>query len=772
MKDGIKYFWIVLLMGSLIDTAAQHSLDQKLLFDREQFNLVESAEGAYRIYASDPDYFYQDEPGKPSLPCRSVKILVPAGAELLNYQFSTEKELLQRDIILDSDYPVFPVSVPLNINRDLPSDSNNAEQVPGKAVEFHSSQTMRGYTYFCFTVSPFIYEADQNLLYLVSKLELKLEYTLDPQEPAPLRHGDDVISTLKQQVLNPEALESFYPAKSFSIQKSEIGNLDYLIVTSSELKNSFKPLVEWKFRKGLKAEIITLEEIFSDYEGPTDQLKIKRCLHDYYIKRNLKWVLLGGDHDIVPIQRCYGVVNEDIDDNTIPTDHFYACFDKNFDWNATVDERIGEPHIDYVDVLPEIYISRIPVRNPDHVQTFVRKTLEYEQDPPRKNFAEKMLLSGVKSWNIWENKSDNHHRTEYMYRKYVHSNWYGKKYDFYDTGSSFPDGDQYDVSAQNLTQQLNEGYGIFHFAGHGNRTSLLMETGAIFSTRESSELKHHGSGIMLTTTCDINAFDDPDQCLSESFLLNPDGGCTALFGSSRLGLGRPDTLANLGPSYKYNGKFLEYLFSDIFTPGSRSFGAIATAAKASFSGNGTGGYWYLQYALNAMGDPELPIYTKDPSEFDNVKIFRWGNKLRVNTGGVDNCRISLTGKNPEEGFQSVVDGVGYHTFQEVPGQFQVTITKPNYVPYRYRYGMLTGLNDEIEGNIRVYPNPAIEKLHLDLHFLQEARFMIYDLNGRMVLEGKLVYGQNQVPVNEISSGVYILQVNHESGTESLKIFIR
>ena len=176
----------------------------------------------------------------------------------------------------------------------------------------------------------------------------------------------------------------------------------------------------------------------------------------------MKWVLLGGDHDIVPIQRCYGVVNEDIDDYTIPTDLFYACFDKNFDWNATVDERIGEPYIDYVDVLPEIYISRIPVRDRVNVQTFVQKTLEYEQDPPRKNFAEKMLLSGVKSWNIWDNRSDNHHRTELMYRKYIVPNWFGKKFGFYDTGSSFPEGDQYDVSAYNLTQQLNEGYGIFH----------------------------------------------------------------------------------------------------------------------------------------------------------------------------------------------------------------------------------------------------------------------------------------------------------------------
>ena len=164
MKKGIKYLWIIMLSGSLMQAGAQHTLNQKLHFDQDQFNLIESAEGFYRIKASDQEFFYKNEPGKPSLPFRSVKILVPRGAELLNFQFSIEKKILRRDIILDYDHIVYPVSVPLNFSRNVPSDRYHGEHFPKKTVEFHSTQIMQGYTYFCFTVSPFIYEADHNLL--------------------------------------------------------------------------------------------------------------------------------------------------------------------------------------------------------------------------------------------------------------------------------------------------------------------------------------------------------------------------------------------------------------------------------------------------------------------------------------------------------------------------------------------------------------------------------------------------------------------------------
>ena len=184
--------------------------------------------------------------------------------------------------------------------------------------------------------------------------------------------------------------------------------------------------------------MVTLDEIISTYDDSTIQLKIKRCLFDHYINHNLRWVLLGGDHDIVPVQRCYTKIyygGMEYIDESVPTDLFYACFDQRFDWNSLVDSKIGEAYKDGHDVIPDIYISRIPVRNREHIRTFVRKTMAYELETPTMNFAGKMLLSGVKSWSSWDGKSDNHHRSEVMFNKNVVKDWTGIKTGFFDTGT-------------------------------------------------------------------------------------------------------------------------------------------------------------------------------------------------------------------------------------------------------------------------------------------------------------------------------------------------
>jgi hypothetical protein len=730
-----------ILLACLPRLNAQVVLEQSLSFDSDQFELIERDEGSFSIEVPGADFFFKSDPELPAIPIKALKIAVPKGAELIDFQYNFDREVLKKGVKLAANPYYWPVSLPTDLSRDDASGFIHKGNFPDKVLEYTSTQTGRDQSFFCFTISPFIYEADTKTLSLIRKVDLKLEYSLKQQHSA------------RKQATAGE-------------------KLDYLIVTTEELKDSFKPLLEWKIRKGLVAEILTLDEIYARYDEPTEQLNIKRCLSDLYESRELTWVLLGGDHDIVPVQYCYGKVNipEEVEDNEIPADLFYACFDYSFDWNGTADARIGEPHMDFVDIVPEIYISRIPVRNTSQVKTFVRKTLNYELDPPRKDFLEKMLLSGVKSWNIWDNKSDSHHRNEQMYRQYVASNWFGKRYGFYDTGGSFPEGEHYQVSASNLSQLLNENYAFFHFAGHGNRNSYLMETGTAFSIEDASELKHEGMGIMLSTTCDVNAFDSHKPCLSESFLLNPMGGCLAFFGSSSLGFGLPNTEVNLGPSFQFNARFLELLFTRVSSGESNSFASIAAEAKASLSGNytGSGAYWFLQYALNPMGDPELPIFTMNPKEFENVKIYRWANRLTVNTGGVEDCRICLSGASTEKGYLEKAAGVSFFTFSDVPENFQLTITKPNYIPYQYKNGISTAVNEDLSSAITIYPNPVSEILQVGLDF-QEGNFTLYDMNGRPVHEGRLLHGNNQISMQKHPPGTYVFEVQHASGVARFKV---
>jgi len=227
------------------------------------------------------------------------------------------------------------------------------------------------------------------------------------------------------------------------------------------------------------------------------------------------------------------------------------------------------------------------VRTLEQVRTFVRKTLSYELNPPGKDFAENLLLTGIKSWSIWDGKSDNHHRSEIMFERYIAKGWSGNKVSFFDTGTDFDGGTDYQVTASNMIHQLNKGFGIFHYAGHGNRDAFLMESGKSFNTSDALKLRNPFSGIMLSTSCDVSSFDSPESCLAESFLENPDGGAVAFFGSSRYGFGNPEPEARLGPSFQYSARFLKYLFESDSEVHGNSFASIAAMTKSDFAFNGT-----------------------------------------------------------------------------------------------------------------------------------------------------------------------------------------
>ncbi|MCP4311938.1 MAG: T9SS type A sorting domain-containing protein [Bacteroidetes bacterium] len=764
MSGPGKYIFMLVFITCILQLEAQHTQRVELSFNPDQFRIVAS-EDAFKVEADDACYYYLEDSGNPALPVRNVNILVPNGAELVDFNFSMEEEIIKEDISLARVATPVPFSL---LEQYQPAETGIFEgDFPGEVVRHSATRIQRGYTWFSFTFSPFNYDGQKRELSLVSKLILDVEYRIITEQASVVRPDKTVLHALKESMVNPQEMDHLYPAGESALLKSSEDPLDYLIITTEELKPGFEALLHWKRRKGLRAELITLQEVYSGYDGPGVQLKIKRCLHDYYTRRNLKWVLLGGDHDVVPVQGCYTKlilgVNEYVDES-VPTDLFYACFDQRFDWNSTVDEKIGQLYWDQHDLVPEISISRIPVRNMEQVRTFVRKTLSYELNPPGKDFAENMLLSGIKSWSSWAGKSDNHHRSEIMFERYIKKGWSGRKVNFFDTGTDFDGGMDYQVTASNLIDQLDKGYGIFHYAGHGNRDAILMESGKSFNSSDALKLRNPFSGIMLSTSCDVNAFDAQAPCLAESFLENPDGGAVAFFGSSRYGFGNPDQDVSLGPSFQYSARFLKHLAELGRVINGNCFASIAALTKSDFAFNGSsaGSYLFLIYALNAMGDPELPIHTRDPSSFDNVRLYSMDDALTVNTGGNSNCRICITSQDLSEGYHQVVEGVSHFTFEHIPEQFQVTITAPNYIPYQYSSASLTAMESSLSSRIRIYPNPASEFLIIDTNILQ-ATLQLFDMQGRLMMEQELEYGSGRLDLSGYPEGAYLLKVLSDEG---------
>jgi len=155
----------------------------------------------------------------------------------------------------------------------------------------------------------------------------------------------------------------------------------YLVVTDRHLQGAFMPLVQARTRGGLRAAIVTLETIENDYPGGVDLAeRIRMFLKDARANWGTQWVLLGGDASVVPVRRARLRVGG-LGDIDVATDQYYACLGGS--WNADGDglwgesPGPGEPGDD-VDMTPELFVGRAPVRTAAEAGGFVRRTLDYE----------------------------------------------------------------------------------------------------------------------------------------------------------------------------------------------------------------------------------------------------------------------------------------------------------------------------------------------------------------------------------------------------------
>lgn len=656
----------------------------RILFDLQDFS-IENTDGALSINSVKHDCFLLGDTLSPALPYMTYNILRPENGNSANFEVQVKKEKLFENVFIYSNPKEIMIGA---VNADAASESVGT--LASKSVLnpclFAGDHCLKGYSFASFNITPFVYDAVLKELSFISEMTITIrQVTANRQYNNKSRKTIDKEDILNK-VINPQDFSRFY--SNISLRTTSLSdNVEFLIVTTNDLAESFKSLIAWKIQKGIRSEIITTDDIYTSYDGNTQQLKIKNCLLDYYQNKGLKWVLLGGDDTLVPVQRCYAIVNNTTEDSRIPTDLFYACFDNAFDWDANKNSIMGEVE-DNIDLYPEIYVSRLPVRNCEDVNAFIYKLLAYERQATNIPNATTLLLAGTQLWD-WPNnplnQSDAHQKSEKMYNDYIAPYWNATKNYFYDTGTSFVGDASYDLTALNLQEQITNGYHFIHMATHGSALTWSMEQGSSFNTNNASSVQNENATIIVTMACTTNAFDDAiDPCLSEAFIRNPNSSCLAYFGGSRSGWGY-SRQATLGTSFLYDAYFFKKLFTGEPISDKYKFAAVASAAKEQMISRSTGdgsGRW-VQFSLNPIGDPTMEIYTETPQKFQYPTVTTNGTTVTVSTGGVSGCTITLTSLDYGKSYFQVAKNASSHSFTNVDVPYVVTITKHNYIPYVY-----------------------------------------------------------------------------------------
>ncbi|MDD2611693.1 MAG: C25 family cysteine peptidase [Bacteroidales bacterium] len=672
---------------------ADISKQYDISFEKEDFEFVKDNLGMTHIKPTKQiEYTISGDTTQPALPYTKVSVWIPQNAEVADYSFNVKSEQLLSEIIMAPCPRILPYdSIVTDIK--IKNVDYSEKQYPLASVSMNPTTTLQGYKYVSFIVCPFIYNTTTKELDLITNIQLSIKLKTADCFNSSLPIRKEGQQRVRRLVINPKELDAMFLGESQKKMMSTTNvvtndEVEYLVVSADSLKRYFLPFILWKTQKGIPSKIITIEEIDTSYSGSTIQLKLKNCLFDYYQNHNLKWVLLGGDNTIVPVKYCYG----DYDPNIpIPADLYYACYDNCFDWDANNNGLFGE-FADSIDLAPEIYISRVPIRNREHVKTFINKTLEYEKSPALTNYVERMLLAGNLMVLPYDSsgKSDSHILSEKMFDEYIRPYWSGDKKKFYDTGTDFPGDASFDLNTLNFQTQLNSGYHFIHMYTHGDRIDFRLESTIGYNRTQASNLTNNNKFIMVTNACETNYFDCNiyEPCLSEAFFRNPKGGCVAYWGGSRYSFVQP-YIYGLTVSIAFDAEFFRELFDKSENQGIFGFAALTTNAKINripfslpSSNNRIYNRW-IQFSQNAIGDPEMPVYTYDPLQFANAEVTQNGSSVTVSTGGIDSCRIALTSLDPNNPSISVMDCSASYTFTNITTPYSVTITKHNFVPFVY-----------------------------------------------------------------------------------------
>lgn len=187
----------------------------------------------------------------------------------------------------------------------------------------------------------------------------------------------------------------------------------FRVVAPAKLAPALAEYIEAK-RAELPTELVTLEEALAKSPGSDDPEKLKRYLHKAWHEEGVRYVLLVGDADIMPVR--YMVLDratpEAFDYAFYPSDLYYADVakaDGSFDdWNGAKDgfhagyfgEVRGEKNkhdpmnYDGISYVPELAVGRWPVDTEEEVRSIAAKSLAFQRAAAAEPARAAMLCVG------------------------------------------------------------------------------------------------------------------------------------------------------------------------------------------------------------------------------------------------------------------------------------------------------------------------------------------------------------------------------------------
>ena len=433
---------------------------------------------------------------------------------------------------------------------------------------------------------------------------------IDNKSPNPVYFRDSltysqekeyVATVINNPIGKPDKIEKYSLS---SVLKNATNRADYIIITDEDLFESARRLSDYRSKYGLKTAVIKINDIYDEFShGIFTPKAIREFLKHAYTNWSLppKYVVLFGDANY-DYKNNYGYGEPNMVPTYLVPGEFGLIFSDN--WFADIEG----------DVLPEIIIGRISVKNAEEADIVVDKIIGYESSQ-RASWQKNLLFVADDDGYEFEGLSDKLAGSlpqDYTGNKVYMSTYYDLIPDDQDKAM--------ETARQDVANNINNGTLMTVYIGHGdidqwadeNMTNSYLVLGTYGV--ESLLNNYDKLSFVITLNCLNGSFaypneggiskeDDPwDIPLAEAFLKFDQGGAFAVWAPTSLGYTTE------------HSALASHLFDAIFRDGVSIMGeAILRAKTLAYRDNDIREDLVHMYTF--FGDPagRLPMSNKEAS---------------------------------------------------------------------------------------------------------------------------------------------------------------
>jgi len=474
------------------------------------------------------------EPGEPLIPMIRSRVILPKGRTVGSINISpVESVELDGEYLLAYATKPHPLSS-TKIEPTFASDEiyGSDDTFPNKDYTLVSIQDRCGVSIAIIECYPLSYNPLSGSVEYYKEYILEVETTSVQQLKAnnAIKARPDRILGGIQSEENPETLESYTDLQDLAETDVYAGEYSYVIVTGNDIINAsttpnLNDFVAHKQSLGFSVKVEAIEDILATQSGSSNSDKLRNYLRDAYNNWNTKFVLLGGDTNIIPLKTVYASFGGVSDD--LPSDLPYQCLSQT-SWDD--------------DFEAEVFIGRASAENAAEFSNFVYKTIAFENTSQSDSYIKTVLNLGEQldsstyakpAMEVIKAKFSSDYTINTLYDQ--DSTW--SKYDF-------------------VTKVNQNKYSIMNHLGHSNAQYAMKN---YISDLQNNPMNNNKYIFVKSQGCIPGAFDQ--SCMAEYMTTANRNGMWGVVFNSRYGWYSPSNVTN-GSSQVVHASFWNAYFSN------------------------------------------------------------------------------------------------------------------------------------------------------------------------------------------------------------------